>query len=291
MANDDSGTCLDCRVCSEGGTSVGQKTGRAAAAYATLGLSEVRRAKDKCKSCGHSGKAHGTEVVGDFGATPRPDVGDQAEELTMNEPDELDIVKQTEADATPAPGNASDGGLSHIHEKARQVVLRELIDGETVQVVALGMSKQAMVATHRRVLVVKPGWMAGNAFGSNCTSFYYENVAGVEFQKKFTTSILAIRAAGFEASNLQVGKSGKGNDVYEAANGIPVKSDPSAQRFVQVVNKILSDLRAYGSQAAPVASINTDPTEALQRLIEMKAAGHIDDDEFKAMKAKIISDS
>jgi hypothetical protein len=61
--------------------------------------------------------------------------------------------------------------LDQLHRKARTLADRELAPDEEVVAVLPGRSKQAMLVTDQRILLVKPGVMAGAWLGPKATSF------------------------------------------------------------------------------------------------------------------------
>jgi len=67
-----------------------------------------------------------------------------------------------------------------LHAKAVEAVEQALAPDESVQLVVHGLSNQAIVATDRRVLVFKKGFMAGASFGSELTSWTYRSLVGVQ---------------------------------------------------------------------------------------------------------------
>jgi hypothetical protein len=61
--------------------------------------------------------------------------------------------------------------LDQLHRKARTLADRQLAADEEVVAVFPGRSKQAMIVTDQRILLVKPGVMAGAWLGPKATSF------------------------------------------------------------------------------------------------------------------------
>jgi hypothetical protein len=61
--------------------------------------------------------------------------------------------------------------LEQLHKKARGLVERQLDAGEVIVIVIPGRSKQAMIVTDRRILMVKPGLLSGAWLGPKAASF------------------------------------------------------------------------------------------------------------------------
>lgn len=61
--------------------------------------------------------------------------------------------------------------LDQLHKKARTLAEGQLGDDEEVVAVIPGRSKQAMIVTDRRIVMVKPGILAGAWLGPKTASF------------------------------------------------------------------------------------------------------------------------
>jgi hypothetical protein len=61
--------------------------------------------------------------------------------------------------------------IDELDKKARKLAERALGDGEQVVAVIRGRSKQAMIVTDRRIVMVKPGLMAGAWLGPKVAAF------------------------------------------------------------------------------------------------------------------------
>ena len=179
-----------------------------------------------------------------------------------------------------------------LHKKLQKALSEALIPGETVMFVAKGASKQAMVATNNRILVLKLGMMSGNTFGSNITSFYPEDITAVELQKKkLAVSYLIIRAPGFSTNAVHMfGDNNEQNDVYKLPNMIPVDAE-EGQKFVSNFHQWKVGIKQEGDALTPPPSVaGSDLTNKIEKLVAMKEAGHIDEEEFKAMKTRILEE-
>jgi hypothetical protein len=61
--------------------------------------------------------------------------------------------------------------LDQLHKKARALAERQLDADEVVVTVVAGRSKQAMIVTDRRILMLKPGLLSGAWLGAKAASF------------------------------------------------------------------------------------------------------------------------
>jgi hypothetical protein len=69
--------------------------------------------------------------------------------------------------------------LDQLHRKARRLADRQLAGDEEVITVFPGRSRQAMIVTDRRILMVKPGIMAGAWLGPKAASFPLASITAV----------------------------------------------------------------------------------------------------------------
>ena len=69
--------------------------------------------------------------------------------------------------------------LEQLHRKARRLAEGALSDDEEVVTVLPGRSRQAMIVTDRRLLIVKPGLMSGAWLGRKAASFPLDAIAAI----------------------------------------------------------------------------------------------------------------
>lgn len=123
--------------------------------------------------------------------------------------------------------------LDQLHPKARRLADRHLEADEAVITVVPGRSKQAMIVTERRLLVVKPGLLAGMWLGGKAAGFPFATV----------TTIHAHAGRGFLALELVLAdrpRRGKPDLVsaYQLPNWLPCHSSLTG-------SAVIDDLRVY----------------------------------------------
>lgn len=177
--------------------------------------------------------------------------------------------------------------LETLHRKARSPLEAALNPGEQVLAWIHGISHQAMALTSERVIVVKPGFMAGNAFGANVSSYPLRQITSVELVRKIGTSWLVVRAAGVSDAmpTLQSNRS----DGYKLPNVIPLGNVDVAQRFAQSVTASLNSIHtppapAQPREDMPLASV----ADELSKLAALRDQGVLTAEEFAAQKAKLL---
>lgn len=130
----------------------------------------------------------------------------------------------------------------------------ELAEDEEVITVFAGQSNQAMIVTDRRLLIVKPGAMAGAALGAKGGSFPLEDVATINVHTGTGVAALEVVVAGSE-------KPEKANlrKAYQLTNWMPCH--PRAKR-----SPLIRELRAYvqsggRARSARAALSGSEPQE------------------------------
>lgn len=169
---------------------------------------------------------------------------------------------------------------------------RNLAEGERVLGQVIGNSRQAVVATDHKVLVIKTGMMAGQTFGGKATSIDYRTIVGVEVRTGFTQGEFEIIAASMQAP--QRNRSKDKVKVLESPNGV-VFGKGNRDLFEKMAAKIREmTAAAHGAgtavnpQSPPPAGAPSIPDQ-IRSLSELHAAGILTDDEFSAKKADLLS--
>jgi hypothetical protein len=181
--------------------------------------------------------------------------------------------------------------INRIPAKIRTELRATLAPGEILRAWVQGNFKQTMALTDFRIIVVKQGMMAGSTFGSQTTSYTLDQISAVEHQRRLGTSMLVVRGPGIDANRIQSVSGGKEKDAYEVPNAIPINDDKAAAAFVREVMALKSRQASNIDRRSKVEtpeSASLGFAGELERLVALKAAGHIDDDEFQKMKAKLI---
>lgn len=172
--------------------------------------------------------------------------------------------------------------------KESDLLRRNLAQGERVLGLVIGNSRQAVVATDHKVLVVKTGMMAGQTFGGKATSIDYRTIVGVEVRTGFSQGEFEIIAASMQAP--QRNRSKDKINILESPNGVVfVKS--SGHIFEKMAAKIREmTAAAHGSGTAVNPQVMpTSIPEQIRSLSDLHAAGILTDDEFSAKKAELLA--
>jgi len=184
-----------------------------------------------------------------------------------------------------------------LHEKAIEAVEQTLAHDEQVRLVVHGASNQAIIATDRRALVFKKGFLAGASFGSELTSWTYRSLVGVQIHTGMMSGAVVLQGPGQTGARTSYWKSGE-SDPHQAPNAIPLtRPFDLARKRVAELGRLIDE--AHDRAAAPAvptgdlspggaAAASGSVADELRKLADLHAEGVLSDDEFAALKAKLL---
>jgi hypothetical protein len=178
-----------------------------------------------------------------------------------------------------------------LHQMAIEAVEQTLAPGEQVRLVIHGASSQAIIATDRRALVFKKGFMAGASFGSELTSWTYRSLVGVQIHTGMMSGAVVLQGPGQTGTRTSYWK-GKDSDPHMAPNAIPLNRPfERAQRKVAELSRIID--RAHRQEQTRSASAPVPAQESIadeiRKLADLRAEGVLSDQEFADLKAKLLA--
>jgi Short C-terminal domain len=178
--------------------------------------------------------------------------------------------------------------MAPVGKKELQLLDRNIVSGEVILGCVIANFGQVVVATDHKVLVVKTGHMAGQAFGGKATSFDYRNIGAVEVRTGFSQGEMQIINPSLPSS--QGNRNKDKVRIAETPNGV-VFGKRNAQLFEAFAGKVRerigSTLSAPAVVAAPTAASESIPAQ-IQQLADLHTAGVLTEDEFSAKKAELL---
>jgi hypothetical protein len=170
-----------------------------------------------------------------------------------------------------------------LHEKAVEAVQQTLAADEQVRLVIHGASSQAIIATDRRALVFKKGFMAGASFGSELTSWTYRTLVGVQIHTGMMSGAIVLQGPGQAGKRTSYWKGGD-SDPHQAPNAIPLtRPFDEAHKRVAELGRMIDDAHRSLPAAAPELV-----ADELRKLADLRTEGVLTEDEFAAQKAKLL---
>jgi Short C-terminal domain len=182
---------------------------------------------------------------------------------------------------------------TRLHRKANEHLDANLADGESVEVVIMGPSSQAIIGTDRRVFVYKKGFMAGATFGAEMTSWSYRNLLGVQIHTGMRSGAVVLQGPGQSGTRTSYWRGGD-SDPWKAPNAIPLtrpfeRATEGVARLRQLIDAAHRQVAPTAYDAGPPATAGDDPIALLLRLGELRDGGVLTTEEFEAKKAEILS--
>src|ERR1039458_8419125 len=134
------------------------------------------------------------------------------------------------APTTPLPSNPH-GALDVLPEKTKKLALQHIAPDEWVFLTFVGARGQSLIALADRLLIVKTGFMAGNTFGGQASTFPYREITGVDIQTHLTTAVLQVQTASFAGVSPRYWSNDRNTDPYKLPNCIPLQGKKAVAQW------------------------------------------------------------
>jgi hypothetical protein len=192
----------------------------------------------------------------------------------------VDAVAAENGDAAGIRATRKAGDVSALGKKSSKALAANKRDDEEVVFCICGLNDQSIVALDDRLLVIKPGMVAGAAFGAKVTSFNYSDIRGVEVERHIMRAYIEISSAGFEARP-------KERDRYKEPNCIPVNSG-SLNAFKPYLDQLSARISDAKKAPATTGAAANGLVGELAKLSALRDGGALTDEEFTAAKGKLL---
>jgi len=177
------------------------------------------------------------------------------------------------------------GGLDILPSKVRRVAEQQIGESEELQFCLLGDHKQSLIALGDRIIIIKPGFLAGAAFGEVVSSFRYDEIKGIDVNTgllisfvEFRTKKMGGKAKGFWASKPQ-------DDPMKAPNCLPIHKN-----YLSEYQPYLDKIRLFSKKKQSEGmSSSEDMVGKLEKLSSLHSSGVLSDAEFERAKQKLLS--
>ncbi len=180
--------------------------------------------------------------------------------------------------------------MGPLGKKESVLLAQNLSTDEEVLGTAIGSFGQTVVATTKKVIILKSGFMSGQTFGNKATSFDYRTLVGVEVRQGFAQGEFEILAGGL--GNNQASTIGAKVNMAQQPNGL-VFPKTDAKAFNAMATKIRDMSHSAHSegqgQAGQGLSAEHPSVAAIKQLSELHDAGILSDSEFETKKKDLLS--
>jgi hypothetical protein len=167
--------------------------------------------------------------------------------------------------------------------RERDLLTANLAPGEEILGQYVGRHGQALVVTDRRVLIIKTGMLAGQAFGGRAFHFDYRTIASVEVRVGMVGGVFEVAGGGVQGTGRWVWADGDGG-AARAPNCVPIvrRDLPRFQQAAALIRERIAEVNH------PVRLPPPDRFEQLHRLATLRDQGILSPSEFEAQKARIL---
>ena len=188
-----------------------------------------------------------------------------------------------------ARGKRWVGGIEILSGRVRREVERQLSEHENVLFCLRGSLGHSLVALDERLLIVKPGFHAGTTFGTLTTTFYYQDVTGIQLHTFILTGWIEVSSPSFQGRERKRNRQPRSSDrdVYKLPNCIPIP-----KRRVAAYHEALARLRErieFSKRRVHHLSPEASPLIAsLERIANLRRSGALSEPEYARLKEVLL---
>jgi hypothetical protein len=197
--------------------------------------------------------------------------------------------------SVPKPTSSFAGGPEILSKKLRKLVEQNKHEGEKIEFCLLsgdiGGWNQAIVALTDRLLVIKPGFMAGATFGSRVTSFYYRDITGIEVNTGLINGVIEINTPSYQGTGQKDfwNIKNEDRDPYKVTNCLPISKFnlKEYKPYIDRVRAMVREAKHERVASSPPQSGSSLSSE-LEKLASLQASGVLTDEEFQRAKQRLL---
>ncbi len=186
------------------------------------------------------------------------------------------------------------GNIAGLTGRTKKRAERNINPDERIEFNIVGEMGHCIVALQNRLLVIKPGFMAGATFGGRVTSFYYRDVNGIEVNTGLMSGVIEVNTPSYQGTQERDfwNVKDKNKDPYRVSNCIPImkwdlkKQKAELERLQAKVTDAKYE-RTSSSQAAPTPS-NGGFVAELEKLVSLRESGILTEEEFQQAKKRLL---
>ena len=197
--------------------------------------------------------------------------------------------------SVPNPTSSFAGGPEILGKKLRKLVEQNKHEGEKIEFCLLsgdiGGWNQAIVALTDRLLVIKPGFMAGATFGSRVTSFYYRDITGIEVNTGLINGVIEINTPSYQGTGQKDfwNIKNEDRDPYRVTNCLPI-SRFNLKEYKPYIDRLRAMIREAKHErvASSPPQSGSSLSSELEKLASLRASGVLTDEEFHRAKHRLL---
>ena len=181
------------------------------------------------------------------------------------------------------------GLLEGLPDRLEAELQKVLSPGEGVLLKIRGAFKEGLVCTGHRVIILKTGFMTGQAFGNNVYQEPYSNIAGVQVTFHLMSGYFELNAGGMQNSRKSYWSGDRRRDPSKAPNCVSLNNKNQAEKFRNACTFILTKI----DELRRGAVVNSAPApqsipEQISQLAGLRDQGILSPEEFEAKKKDLL---
>ena len=152
-----------------------------------------------------------------------------------------------------------------------------------------GSLSHSLIALEERLLIVKPGFHAGTTFGSLVTTFYYQDLTGIQVHTFLVTGWIEISSPSFQGRERKRNRQPRGSDrdVYKLPNCIPIMKRRLASYQDALV--LLRERIEFCKRYARSTSEPPPLVAGLERIANLRRSGALSEPEYNRLKYVLLA--
>jgi hypothetical protein len=183
------------------------------------------------------------------------------------------------------------GGLEVLSSRVLQEVERHSSLEEGVLFCLRGSLNHSLIAFDERLLIVKPGFHAGTTFGSLVTTFYYQDVTGIQLHTFLFSGWIEVSSPSFQGRERKRNRQPRSSnqDVYKLPSCVPI-----SKRRVDDYKPYMARLRERIEHCKRHGRAPAEPPPlvgSLERIADLHRAGVLSDHEFERLKHVLLDNA
>lgn len=151
-----------------------------------------------------------------------------------------------------------------------------------------GCLAHSLIALEERLVIIKPGFHAGTTFGSLVTTFYYQDVTGIQLHTFLFAGWIEVSSPSFQGRERKRNRQPRTSDqdVYKLPNCVPI-----SKRRVGAYQEALGQLRSrieYCKRYGRIASEPPPLVGSLERIANLRRTGALSEPEYERLKQVLL---
>ena len=183
------------------------------------------------------------------------------------------------------------GGTDVLSRRVRRELARHVSERERALFCLRGSLSHSLIALEERLVIVKPGFHAGTTFGSLVTTFYYQDITGIQVHTFLVTGWIEVSSPSFQGRERKRNRQPRASDrdVYKLPTCIPIM-----RRHLAAYQDALVQLRERIEFCKRYARSTSEPPPllaSLERIANLRRSGDLSEPEYNLLKDVLLANA